>query len=589
MKSQHWFALYSILTLSLSSCAHGNKLLPAEKFETRIAFSMALLRYEGEKDYGSGFFVPGEEGVCTVLTTRHVTATKGNLQLRTEDEFTWKETNVKRFPQHDLALITFKPDEGDCPYKAIKIGDSHRVKKGNVVYIFGYLEKDGSLLNSFVPGDVTAIDKLPDGYGISYDANTKEGMNGGPVVNKKGEVVAIHGRSDLELASLVAIKGESLLKVMESSLLKVMKSTLDSQEVNTQVSKVKWSIPSNVYLANRPEISGDAVADAPTTVDFFNEGNDSLAGGRYEKALTAYDKFLKMESDEHKAWYGRGLALGGLSKYDEALVSYQKALEVEPDFYWAWFRHGSTLERLGKYDEAVASYDKAIEIKPDLYWAWYNRGTVLAQSSKYDEALTSLEKAVEIKPDLYWAWNNRGNVLIALGKYDEAVASYDKAIEIKPDLAEAWYGRGNVLIELIKYNEALTSFDKAIEIKPDLAEAWYRRGVALFLLKRYSTALTSLDKAIEIQPNFAEAWADRGACFAKLEKYDEALASLDKAVEIQPELSRAWFNHGIVLGELGKYSEAVASYDKALAIKPDYQAAIIRRRNMLLKIGRISP
>ena len=459
MKPQCWFVLSSVLVLSLSSCSQAKKSLEPGEIAQKVSQSVVLISYKDRGGNGSGFIVPGEEGVCTVLTSRHVIPAEGKVQLRTDDKTIWEVSNIKRFDQQDLALVTFKPEQGDCPYEPLEIGDSDSVQKGDLVHISGYFDDGGRLVNHFVRGDVTAIDEMSDGYGIAYSTTTAGGMSGGPVVNTRGEVIAIHGRSSTELAKLAELEGETVEEVLESAV--------DTEGVGAQVSTFKWGIPTNLYVANRPEISGEVVADGPTAENFVNEGDDFYAEGRYQEALVAYDKALEIDSDSHDAWNNRGWALDQLGKYSEALDSHDKALNIDPGSYNAWTGRGVMLERLGQYSKAIASHDKALKIKPDYDLAWYNRGVSLRKLGKYSEAVASYDKALEIKPDYHEAWYNRGNSLYELGKYSEAVTSHDKAVEIKPDKHEAWNNRGNSLYELGKYSEAVVSYDKAVEIKPD--------------------------------------------------------------------------------------------------------------------------
>ena len=247
----------------------------------------------------------------------------------------------------------------------------------------------------------------------------------------------------------------------------------------------------------------------------FDRGYALRELGRYEEAIAAYDKALKIKPDYHLAWDGRGVALNELGRYEEAIAAYDKALKIKPDFHEAWNNRGVTLNKLGRYKEAIAAYDKAIEIKPDKYLAWHGRGNILEKLGRYKEAIAAYDKALEIKPDYHNARNGRGNILEALGRYKEAIAAYNKAIEIKPDYHEAWNNRGIALRKLGRYEEALASYNKSIEIKPDYHEAWNNRGIALRKLGRYEEALASYNKAIEIKPDYHDARNNRDIALRK--------------------------------------------------------------------------
>ncbi|NER99966.1 MAG: serine protease, partial [Symploca sp. SIO1B1] len=300
---------------------------------------------------------------------------------------------------------------------------SDQVNKGDQVYVSGYFNSGGRLVDHFVPGNVTAIDQLPEGYGIAYDATTAGGMSGGPVANKTGEIIAIHGRSDIEISELAKLKGEAVSEILQAT------AEEESGAVGSKTSVFKWGIPTKIYQANLAQVPKVGATDLLTAEDYFNQGNDFSAQGRYQETLAAYNKAIDLQPDKDEAWFGRGFALYKLGKYQDAITSYDKAIEMKPDYALPWVFRGITLRKLGKYQEALASYDQAIEIIPDNAAAWALRSTAL----------------------------NR------LGKYQEALASYDKAIKIEPNYADAWYGRGIVLETLKRYNEALESYEKAIQ------------------------------------------------------------------------------------------------------------------------------
>ena len=56
----------------------------------------------------------------------------------------------------------------------------------------------------------------------------------------------------------------------------------------------------------------------------------------------------------------KGSALDDLGKYDEAITWYDKALAVNPKYVDAFYNKGLALDDLGKYDEAITWYDKAL-------------------------------------------------------------------------------------------------------------------------------------------------------------------------------------------------------------------------------------
>ncbi|MCU0517543.1 MAG: serine protease [Oscillatoria sp. Prado101] len=80
MEYSRWGVACGLVALSLSGCA-----LKPETIAERVKPGVVLINYQFTRGNGTGFFVPGEPGVCTVLTARHVVASSQNLQVQTED------------------------------------------------------------------------------------------------------------------------------------------------------------------------------------------------------------------------------------------------------------------------------------------------------------------------------------------------------------------------------------------------------------------------------------------------------------------------------------------------------------------------
>ncbi|NES65016.1 MAG: trypsin-like peptidase domain-containing protein [Okeania sp. SIO2D1] len=180
-----------ILTLILANCS-----LSSEQIFSRLEPSVVRVFYRNVPGHGTGFFVPGEKGVCTVLTAAHVVKKEGERLLETKDGKAWDVARVEIFPGGiDLALVTFRPEGRNCNYPALKIGNSDSLKKGSLIHISGFPIGGSNSGPDFLLGNVTRFGSFTEGYGISYDALAVGGMSGAPVVDVNGKVVAVHGTS----------------------------------------------------------------------------------------------------------------------------------------------------------------------------------------------------------------------------------------------------------------------------------------------------------------------------------------------------------------------------------------------------------
>ncbi|MBW4680779.1 MAG: serine protease [Microcoleus vaginatus WJT46-NPBG5] len=597
MKFRYGFLFSSFVSLSLIGCSVGGKLsagvskLLAPAHITKLTPSVVLITNEKRGENGTGFFVDGEKNVCTVLTTRHVIGMSSPVRLQTSDLKIWITNKIRLFPNHDLAVVTFDAGSEDCPYKALKLGNSENLKIGDNVYIAGFTKETegGKINNHFVSSRILTNQDITEGYAISYNATTANEMSGSPVFDKIGNVVAVHALPRGKAFYMMLFNNKFLQKPHSAV-------NRNNEGGVVETPDIEWAIPMKTFLANVNKVSVGDIASVQSAKDWFNIGRNLHWLQLNEDAVAAYDKAIQINSRFAEAWYERGQALFNSQRYEDAVASYDKAIQIKSDFADAWFGRGFALNHLKRYNDAVTSYDKAVKIKPDKAIAWYFRANALYDLKRYKDALASYDKAVQISSRFVDAWFKRGNALYDLKRYEEAIASYDKAIQIKSDIPATawWFNRGNALNHLKRYEEAVASYDKAIQmhsaktvqINSDLANAWYNRGLALDDLKRYKDAVASYDKAIQIKSDFANAWYFRGNALSDLKRYKDAVASYDKAIQFKPNDADAWLLRGMALSELKRYEDAVASYDKAIQIKPKNADTWFGRGIVLVLQGR---
>jgi len=261
-----------------------------------------------------------------------------------------------------------------------------------------------------------------------------------------------------------------------------------------------------------------------------------------------------------KECIGYGLALCDKGRYDGAVEAFDKAIKLNPNSATAWNNKGIALKSQNKYDEAIVAHDKATELNPQLADAWYNKGMALYDQNKYDEAIIAYDKAINIKPKLAKAWYNKGLTFGNQGKYHEAIQAYDKAIGINPNDADVWYNKGTALRLLGRITEADETFIQA-------KRKWNCEGVDLYNHEKYFEAIRAYDKALAVDSKFWCAWINKGIALSKIDRYKEAIGAFDQAIEINPRNPRPWKRKGMVLKKAGHKVEAKHAFDKAKELK----------------------
>jgi S1-C subfamily serine protease len=170
-------------------------------------------------DIGSGVIIRKDGNTYTVLTVAHTFKKKEScslLKVIAPDTSKYQVAQVKNFPNSvDLAVFTFTSNKN---YSVAKLIDnSDRIEATETIYVSGFPMSTAIQNATFVivKGDVVANPintEQGNGYSLIYSNNTLPGHSGGPVWNDKGEVIAIHGRGDIDTKSQDTINSEVKVK-----------------------------------------------------------------------------------------------------------------------------------------------------------------------------------------------------------------------------------------------------------------------------------------------------------------------------------------------------------------------------------------
>jgi tetratricopeptide (TPR) repeat protein len=160
----------------------------------------------------------------------------------------------------------------------------------------------------------------------------------------------------------------------------------------------------------------------------------------YKDAEREYLEAIRLDPFSRHTFY-HYLNLGALydtmGKEDKALSTYEKAIRINPNLPLAYRFTGNIYYRRGKYQEAIKFYKKAVELTPTNAYFWYDLGNAYLKAKMYKEAAASFEKAIEIYPYFSEANYNLGNLYAAHGDFKKAREFWKKALEINPDYTDA--------------------------------------------------------------------------------------------------------------------------------------------------------
>src|SRR5689334_6923448 len=136
---------------------------------------------------GSGFII---DAAGIVVTNNHVISDADEVTVILNDGTRLKAEIVGRDQKVDLAVLKVKPDK---PLKAVKFGDSEKLRLGEWVIAIGNpFSLGGTVTAGIVSARNRDIQSGPYDNYIQTDAAINRGNSGGPLFNLNGEVIGVN-------------------------------------------------------------------------------------------------------------------------------------------------------------------------------------------------------------------------------------------------------------------------------------------------------------------------------------------------------------------------------------------------------------
>jgi Trypsin-like peptidase domain len=280
MSHLRWYWIVVCSTSLLITGCGGKK--TAEVIKAESQKSVALISHL--KGHGVGFFIEGAAGVCTLLTAKHVVPDGKEISIFTmTSKLPFKPLDIRRADNVDLAVVTFKPLDGNCPFPTLKLGDSKDVVLTQPIYISSYpgnVNGQAKKQSFFISNVIDKTSGGVDGYELSYKTDTFKGTSGSPVLNEFGEIIAVHGRSYLDKDFKILGNDRPYLDLgvpinvyKQDEIFKLKELRLsDEQKSIVFDAKQPISKPTPTILTKRP----DAIKPDPKKLSIPNKKDDKV-------------------------------------------------------------------------------------------------------------------------------------------------------------------------------------------------------------------------------------------------------------------------------------------------------------------------
>jgi tetratricopeptide (TPR) repeat protein len=346
---------------------------------------------------------------------------------------------------------------------------------------------------------------------------------------------------------------------------------------------------------------------------YCEQGLAYCALRRYDKAVEAAERAMKINPKESRAYAVRGQALAAQKGLSAGMADLDKAVELDPHSAYGYGVRGETIvdwgDKLGPGPAppaiararqlnpalnahivadvaAVPSFAKAIELDPENPRYCCGRGYAKSGGNRFAEAQADLDRAVALDPKSLRACYERMHLRILVADYKAADEDAVRLIELAPSAYAGHHSHGVLLDMRGQRAEALKEVDLAIKAGPRIASRDYTLRAKLRLAKgEFSEAIADATSALEINPRQLDAHYMRGRALLQMGETKKALGDFDVLVAVVPSDAEFWTWRGDAQKELGDLQASLGSYTRALQLSPHFALASLQRGTCRVKTG----
>ena len=267
---------------------------------------------------------------------------------------------------------------------------------------------------------------------VETQSPTNPGDSGGPVINERGELVAIHNGS--------------------SSAGQLMTYFIDASELKSYLGEL------------------EPLFDPQTAEQFNDRGVHYYQRQRYERAVADFAEALARDPQLADALNNRGWALSRLEDYRTAIADFDEAIRLkdsDADYY-----QGRGLAYLGQedYDLAIADLTQAIRRAPQAAEYYGDRADVYYARDDHATAIKDYSRAIQLAPETADYYNSRGVCHAELDDYEAAIKDYSEAIRLAPEEPQYVFNRATANHDRGHDEQAAEDYARVEQMDAEFAE-----------------------------------------------------------------------------------------------------------------------
>jgi Tfp pilus assembly protein PilF len=187
-------------------------------------------------------------------------------------------------------------------------------------------------------------------------------------------------------------------------------------------------------VAPQSAVAGEVV-DTPKVpvIVTLASAQDAYTKRQYQEATDAFDVYVLDHPDNAFGHYMLGLSAWKSGDLEKARTAFERSLELDSTNVKTLLNLGRVLLDQGKFDDAFGRVSTAVALDSTSAEVHRMMGRVQASRGERDSAMTSYRVALSMDPADSWSMNNLGLLLIEQGRYEEALMPLARAVELRPE------------------------------------------------------------------------------------------------------------------------------------------------------------
>lgn len=331
--------------------------------------------------------------------------------------------------------------------------------------------------------------------------------------------------------------------------------------------------------------------------------------GQAEKALTLYDRAIKLDPGQSDPYFSKGVLLVNLKRLEEAERAFEQGIEKAKDSPVGYYYLGRIEVEAKQFDRAISHFERAISINPtfepaytalaSLYEGKQERSKAIAiyrrylqavnphsketrqhlirlylHEKSYQEALGELEALLKEDPEDLDAQLRAGLIYGEMKNYPRAIEQLTKILAIRPAELRVRDYLGLMYEEMKEYDKAIQSYEENLKLQPAYVDGHLHLGFLFYRLKRSTDAISHLNEVIRLNHKLADAYLLLGLTYLQAEQYAEASRTLEEGIRHNPGNPDLHFNLGTAYDKLNRFDDVVRAMETVLKLDPKHADAL---------------